>query len=228
MEFKLNRTLQEYKDLLTYEVSPYNSFQEKTALIKQSDGEKNPIRIAKILGLNPSNRFEAIAMIFKARENSVDDLIEFNYKCKECGFLDLKSISISDMFFKDDIDESLPIGIFETLDEIISEEDINNLSIKEFNELEKKLFKNNLAIFDPSIVLTCSKCKNREKTVFDISSVVSKTTLKNIYEQYLDLTYFSNITKYDVDNMYPFEREVFLGLIQKKEDEKAQAQAQQR
>lgn len=220
MDFKYNATLEDFKEFLDGLI-PYNSIQEKRALIQQADGEKNPIKIVKVLGEDSKNRFEAIAIIFKKRENSVSDLIEYNHKCPSCDYLDIASVSITDMFFKGEVDETVPIGLFEDLEEILSEEVINNLSIVDYNELEQKIFKNNLSLFDPALTTRCKKCGMEDKTVFDLSSVISKTTLKNLYEQYLDITYYTSMTKTDVDGMLPFEREVFLGLIQKKEDEKA-------
>jgi hypothetical protein len=43
----------------------------------------------------------------------------------------------------------------------------------------------------------------------------------------MDLSYFSSLTKHDVDNMFPFEREIFVGLLQKREKEKLEMTRQQ-
>ena len=219
------RTLEDFKNELE-NLSRYNTSQEKEAVLAQLDGQKDPIKIAKLLGINPKNRFEAIAFIFKMRENSISDLIEFNIKCSKCNYMDINSLSIPDMFFNAPVDESVPIGLYEVVEEIADEEIINNLTITEYNELEQKVFKNNLALFDPAVDTVCRKCGHKEKTVFNLNSIISKTTINNLYEQYLDITYFTSMTKADVDNMIPFEREVFLGLIQRKEDEKAKLNSQ--
>lgn len=225
MTFTITSNLDDFKQSLE-DLPRYNTLQEKEAVLRQMDGQKDPIKIANILGINPRNRFEAIAFIFKMRENSISDLIDYNIKCVECEYLDINALSIPDMFFNGTVDDSIPIGLFESVEEIVDEEIINNLSIAEYNELEQKVFKNNLMLFDPAISTVCRKCGHKDKTVFNLSSIISKTTISNLYEQYLDITYYTNMTKHDVDTMMPFEREVFLGLIQKKEDDKAKAQAQ--
>jgi len=219
-------SLEAFKDRFL-SIAPYTSIQQKNALIRQSDGEVDPMVIAELLGLSPNNRFEAIAMIFKAREISVSDLIDYNGKCSECNYLDANSLSIPQMFYKDDckeLDISVPIALVEDLTELFSEEYINNLKIKDYDELEQKVFKNNLILFDPALPTKCRKCGHIDKTVFDISSIISKSSISNIYEQYMDISYYSSMTKLDTDSMIPFEREVFLGLIQQKEDEKTKAQ----
>lgn len=212
-------SLNRYKSKID-SIKPYTSIKEKDTMLMQMSGEKNPVKIAESLGYHPINRFEAIAMIFKAREVSVSDLIDITLKCSECNHLDMKVVNIPDMFYRGDIDESIEVGLFESLTEIDDEEVINNLSISEYNEYEQKIFKNNLEIFNPLISLKCSKCNHVSEMTLDPSGLISKFSLSNIYEQYLDISYFSHMTKADVDNMYPFEREVFIGLIQKKEDEK--------
>ena len=45
-------------------------------------------------------------------------------------------------------------------------------------------------------------------------------TLTDIYNQYADISFYSSNTKNDVDSMYPFEREAFVALIQKRLDKK--------
>jgi hypothetical protein len=48
---------------------------------------------------------------------------------------------------------------------------------------------------------------------------LSDHTLMTLYKTYNNMMMFGNLTKTDIDNMYPFERTIFIGLITKtKED----------
>jgi len=216
--------LKDYKEVLN-NLKRYNTFQEKEGMLYSLDDEKTAMKMAKILGSNPNNEFEAIAFIFKLREISVSDLIDLNHVCPECDYMNLQVVSIPNMFFKDldNIDESVPIGLFNDIEDIPDSEfteNINTISIDQFNEIEEKILSNNLKIFNPAIDLVCKKCGSKDKISIDYANIVSKFSVTNIYEQYLDISHFSNMTKYDTDNMFPFEREIFLSLIQVKEDEK--------
>jgi len=217
----------EYKDKLN-SLPNYNSSQEKNAMLYCMGDEHTAMKTADILGLNASNEFEAIAFIFKAREMSVSDLIEFTHICahNNCEYHNLDHISIPKMFWQDENLHDITVGLFNDMEELekyelsIGIDNINTMTIPEFNKLEEQVLENNIKIFNPAITLTCRKCGNKTKTSIDYSQIISKFGIKNIYEQYLDISQFSNMTKADTDGMIPFEREIFIGLIQAKEDEK--------
>ena len=188
------------------------------------------MELAKLLGVNPQNEFEAMAFIFKVREISVSDIIEVSNTCDKCKRQDIHGVNIISMFFQGekDIDKSVPIGLFSSIEDLedledleLSQYNINNLSINEYNQMESVLFDNNIKIFNPAVTLICRKCGNEYETALKAVDIVSKSTISNIYEQYLDISYHSHMTKLDTDSMLPFEREIFVGLIQKKEDEKS-------
>jgi len=217
----------EYKDILN-SLPNYTSAQEKNAMLYCMGDEHTAMKVAEILGQSPSNEFEAIAFIFKAREMSVSDLIEFTHICqhKGCENHNLDHISIPNMFWQGKDLHNITIGLFNDMEELekyelsCGNDNINTMTIPEFNELEEKLLTNNIKIFNPAITLTCRKCGNKTKTSIDYSQIISKFSIKNIYEQYLDISQFTNMTKMDTDSMIPFEREIFISLIQDKEDKK--------
>ena len=130
------------------------------------------------------------------------------------------SQKIDDLFFVGEIDDSVPIGIFENPDEILTDDFLNEISVNEYNELEKKIIQNSLNIFYPYSTNNCKKCGSQIKTLFYARDIVSDYDIKSIYEQYMDLSYYSSFTKSDIDGLLPFEREIFLGLLQKRELQK--------
>lgn len=199
-------------------LKPYTSEQEKNALIKVLDGNFTPIEICSILGGNPSNDLEAEAFIFKMREISVGDIVEVTSTCSFCKRADIYFISIPKMFFNDELkDLGITPGLYENIDEVPEGEIINNKTLEEYNVIEEEILENNKKIFN-SITETSCKCGNKSLIKLNYKDIISKFSIKNIFEQYLDISYYTSMTKADTDNMLPFEREIFLGLIQIKED----------
>lgn len=201
-------------------IKRFTSFQEKEALL-ESSSNKDIIKISNILGLNPNNELEAEAMILKAREISVSEVIEVTSDCPVCKKINLYNIDVSTMFFNSKLNSALPEGLFEDLSQLPEKYSgaLEDLDLDEYNKLEDDLLENNKAIFNTIADVSCMFCGEKYKISIDPIGSISKFNLTNIYEQYSDITYFSNMTKKDVDDMYPFEREIFMGLIQKKEDD---------
>jgi hypothetical protein len=212
----------EYKEYLE-NVSEYSTLKEKNTLIKLL-GETSALEMAKTLDLKPfpKNELEAIAMIFQARKKSVGETIEVTIQCN-CGAMDFYSIDIDSFFFQGNINESIPIKLIDSIEDFddndkINDILINTLTIKEYNEVEKIIIENNKSIFNNNFEVNCKKCGNIIHSYVDYKNIISKFPIKNVYEQYLDLTQFTNMTKQDVDNMFPFEREIFINMIQERKN----------
>ena len=212
--------LKEYKSYLE-DTPSYNTLQEKNACIYLMENNDS-IKVAKLLGLKPTNPLEAVAMIFQSRKKSVSEIIEVKSTCVHCNSEDFYFIDIDSLFFNKGIDESIPIKLIEEMDEIETylSKDINNMDISEFNKIESIIINNNRNIFNNITNIKCKKCQKDFDIRINYTDIISKFPIKNIYEQYLDLVQFTNMIKNDVDNMPPFEREIFIGLIQERENKK--------
>ena len=210
----------EYKKYLD-NISFYNTEKEKNALIELLDEDTNSLKICKKLGLKPKNSLEAVALIFKSREKSVSDIIETITNC-DCGKVNLNNIKIKDLFFKsDDLYLDIPIVLindFEEIEKLVP--DFENLNLDESQKIEEKFIHNNKIIFNPITQIVCKGCNKTINISIDYKKIISKFEIKNIFEQYLDITQFTNMGKKDVDSMLPFEREIFIGLIQDRENKK--------
>ena len=96
--------------------------------------------------------------------------------------------------------------------------DIDELDIDEYDVLFDEC-NSSITKFNFNQKRTCERCK-KEHT-FDISDkkdvidYMSEENLMNIYQLTSDLIYYSHYTKADIDNMYPFERTIFVGLLNK-------------
>jgi len=52
-------------------------------------------------------------------------------------------------------------------------------------------------------------------SIKDLNDYISEDTLNNIYQVTSDLIFFSHYTKADIDGMLPFERNIFIGILNK-------------
>lgn len=200
-------------------LQPYNTSQEKDAVI-YSMSQHNIMELCKKLGGNPINSLEAESFIYKLREKSVGDYIEVTSSCVSCNQHDVFYLNIAEMFNFEELDNTIPIGLFESTSELPDEENINNMNLDDFSQLEKSIEFNNAKIFNPCIIKKCKKCNENMIIKVPYKDIISKFSIKNIFEQYVDISTFTNMTKKDTDSMLPYEREIFLGLIQSKEDDK--------
>lgn len=198
-------------------IKRFTSRQEKESLLETMSGDYNIFKICEILEIEASNKLEAEALIMKAIEISVSENLETKSSCPACSKVNLNSIPINEFFFNSE--NILLENIIDDVSEI-DNIDFENMDITYYDELEQKIKENNKYLFNPTSNIVCIHCKEEYKIYIEPVKYISKFSLTNIYEQYSDITYYSNMTKKDVDDMYPFEREIFIGLIQAKEDSK--------
>ena len=196
----------------------YTSKDEKNTFLL--DENASMTEVFNILNSNPEikplNELESGAFLLYLRENSVDDIIETLHEC-ECGVINDIQIPIEDMFFTDNIEETsnIPIGLFESPDDFLTEESSNNLTVKDYNELSDIIIENNKKILDITINTKCRTCGKSIEIMIYPKNFISKTNLTNLYDEYFKLSFFMNLTKSDIDELYPFERYIYLGLLKK-------------
>lgn len=215
----------------TIMISPYTTSQEKDILLWASYGEQELDDVFKILGLDISkynlSDDEKKVLLYKYREISLGDEIQVSFTCDDCGFVNESAIEGNNFIIEskrddDDIKKLTTPVTDETLHEFVNV-DVDELDIDEFEALKDRV-KENQSIIDFDKECTCMRCQSVKK--FDnlgdkefIFEIMSEDTLMTLYKTYNHLTFFGNYTKLDIDSMYPFERSVFVGLLNKtKED----------
>ena len=216
-------------------IEPYNTAIEKDILIMSTFGIFDLDEVLRILNLDQNvikslSTNEKKVLLYKYREASVGDEIEIKFKCKECSKTSESSITaaefIEDSEFNDDyilkIDKEVTD---ENLQDFISDSaniDVLDLDIDEFENLLERVKKNQ---FKFNFVKSCKCLHCRKDNYFDIGDItyiiehLSENTLMSLYKIYTNMFMFGNLSKKDIDSMYPFERTIFIGLINKtKED----------
>ena len=196
-------------------LAKFSTQQEKMGLLVDTDKPLSDIlnELSPVVAINEN---EAKIMLFKLREISVSDIAEFMITCGSCKAMTEYQVPVNEFidltgnFYIDD--KLLPKGYFNSIEDIINTTDIDNLSLKLYNEIEDKIKEQNRAIF-PEVTRNCRKCENTIELDFSIREHFSKSTPAGIYQDYVDISIFSHNGKLDIDSMWPFEREIFVSLF---------------
>jgi len=209
-------------------IEPYRTYQEKDILLASSFGVTDFDRIFEILNFRTTEDLsddEKKAILYKHREISLGDEIDVKFKCT-CGqggdgVLQANNFVIPAA--RNDLDvKKMNIPVLDSTLQMFVQDDVLELDIEEYNLLKKRVQDNQVS-FDFIRSVKCMKCGAEKK--FDLSSpeyiieIMSDDSLMTLYKSYNFLTFFGHYSKEGIDSMYPFERSIFIGLLNKaKED----------
>jgi len=205
MKYKVKDVFEKVKLL-----KPYTTKHEKKVLLASDD--TSYIEILEILSdVKASSEMEAIYLILKLREQSVSNVVEGMVNCPKCKTLNEFQIDLED---ESNLDYTIPIGVFEDVEEIVNLDDI---SVLEYNDLQEKINKNNKKLIKLDHEITCRvpNCLNTIPFTLNPRDTISNTTLSNIYQEYFTLGKYLSYSNRDVDELLPFERKILIGLIKK-------------
>lgn len=207
------------------------TWQEKEALLVEDN--KSVYDFIKPLlpkGLIPINELEADAFILNIREKSISDEFSFISTCQECQTMNEYKPSVS-KFLNLNYNETktevrlstgivtLPQGLFTKPESIINTNDLENLSIKEYNLIEKALFEQNDKILKYTYIGHCRKCGTGALLEITPRENFSVSSLSGLYKDYIEISSFTSNSKLDIDDLYPFEREIYNSLLEEKTKE---------
>ena len=210
-------------------IKPYTTETEKDLLIMSSFEIYDMDEILRVLGLEKNlikelTLNEKKVLLYKYREISIGDEITMKFKCSHCkqpneGIIDCKIfIENEEINHKykqlDEIPNDENLHLFVNM----SKEELENLDLDEYENLLKDV-ENSQIKYNFTKSCKCIKCK--KDNVFDISNIkyilesLSEDTIMSIYRTYNDMCMFGNYNKKDIDSLYPFERTILIGLINK-------------
>ena len=210
-------------------IHPYDTEKEKDLLIMSSFEIYDIDEILRVLGLEYSElekltENEKKVLLYKFREISVGDEINVKFKCTYCKAPNETSISCTDLIQNNHLDPDIKILDDEVTDDNIKEflyieqEEIDNLDLDEYEKLLDRI-KRNQVKYNFVKKCSCLKCKSENSFyIGDIKYIIeslSEDTLMSMYRTYNDMCMFGNYNKRDIDSLYPFERTILIGLINK-------------
>lgn len=216
-------------------IKPYTSKVEKDILIMSTFEVFDMKEVLRILELdeniiNSLTENEMKVLLYRYREASLGDEIQIKFKCKDCNKPNESAIITTDFIIpsKHNDDDILKIDKEVTeenlKDFLINSIELDDLDIDEYENLIIRV-KENQNTFNFVKSCKCMYCKT--PNFFNIGSPkyiieqLSEHTLMTLYKTYNNMMMFGNLTKTDIDNMYPFERTIFIGLITKTKEDMA-------
>lgn len=212
----------------TFWLTPYTSAQEKDILIMLSFEVPDIDKYLELLGFTEFSDLtlqEKKIILWKIREISLGNEVNIKYTCDNvaCKQVIETTLNASDFIVQGTRNDPKILKLREevtddTLHKFVNipQESLDDLALDRYEELLKIVRENQQSI-NFIRESTCPACK--AKKAFDMSSLeyildsLSDENLGSIYRVYSHLIYFGNYTKQDIDNMYPFERTIFVGLL---------------
>lgn len=212
-----------------YEIKAYDTFKEKELLLLGSFGVFDFERIFDILEFKDYSDLsddEKKVILYKHREISIGDEIDVKFKCEKCGqgnesILEATNFITPSKRNDSDIKKILKPFNEENMHEYV-DIDVDELDICDYETLKQRIIDNQQEINFVKQA-KCLKCQHNQK--FNIGNlkyivdIMSEDSLMTLYKAYNYLIFFGKYSKNDIDRMYPFERSIFIGLLNKtKED----------
>lgn len=210
-------------------IKPYTTFEEKEILLLSSFDVDDLDRVFEILDFNTEHELsieEQKVILYKHREISLGDEIDIKFKCEACkkgndAVLEANNFAMNGKRNDPDVKKINKSVTDDNLSDFV-DIDSDELDIEEFEGLKQRVIDNQVQ-FNFVKDARCLHCGEPKK--FDLGDtkyiieIMSEDTLMTLYKSYNHLIYFGNYSKADIDKMYPFERSIFIGLLNKtKED----------
>jgi len=222
IEFKVPKNYLEQK-LKKLDKHRYRTKHEKEVLIH--DESDDPFVYLDILTqlpkeLYPKSEVECLVYLMYLRAISVSDYLDIMHKCESCGTLNEIQIDLFQLIKTDlKVDNkynydfsNFPIGVFKNIDEILDEKISDELPILVFNYIEQIIDENNLKIINLIHEYNCRKCKKQNMIYINPMKILSRVELTGLYKEIFSLTYFTNNSITEIEELYPFERNIYLNL----------------
>lgn len=215
-----------YKNSKVVEIRPYNTAQEKELLLipmyTNTFNEDTLDSALEICGLKNIQSFtlnEKLAILYKYREVSVSEDISVFNTCNKCGFKSDALINIRNIVINPTEHSENVIDDFSGIPKYNLDDEA---SISDYRSIKQSGDKY-ITKFDFIRPVKCLKCQhvvnvNLRDIRFAIDNM-SEKSIEGLYKEYHLLTYFSHYTKQDIDSMYPFERDIFIGLLKETKQE---------
>ena len=206
-------------------IKPYKTWQEKDVLLASSFGVTDLTKILDILHFKTDEVLteeEKKVLLYKHREISLGDEVDIKFKCDKCGqgndgIIEASNFVVEPKRFDDDIKQLELTVTKENMFKFVTF-DPDELDIDEYENLINRI-KENQTHFDFIKSVPCLKCGTKKQ--FDMSSpeyiieIMSEDNLMTLYKAYNYLIFFGKYSKEGIDSMYPFERSIFVGLLNK-------------
>lgn len=218
-------------DRKTFIIKPYLSSTERDLLLVTAD-EYNSDTLDKVFSILKNNiisdnlegltRSEKMYLILELRNISVGEIFNLRKHCSKCGKLfDFEGVfsGVNESKFRhDDIHEVFSDDFNDYVNF-----DLDDLDLDEYDDYVCDIRDNKLK-FNFSTSVTCLHCREKNNTILTeeiLLSSLSDDTISTYYNTISTMIYYGHFSKLDIDSMYPFERGIYLNLLEKLNEKQA-------
>jgi len=211
-------------------LTPYKTHQEKDLLLFDAVGG-DVDRALEVCGMDVNDydlsMDEKIAMLLKFREISVGADVNVEFKCSFCNATNQNEINIENIVMgaTKTADTRIKDCFKEITDENVSDFigiETSDMDLDEYEDLITHI-RESVTKFNFSRKSSCQKCSKDNyidvKSFKFVISIMSEDSLMSLYQTYNDLIFHGNYSKQDIDTMYPFERVIFVNLLNKSQED---------
>jgi len=206
---------------------PYNTLTERDILLYTSgeyDFESLMDIVKDNIHINPPFTYdeltynEKLNILLELKNGSVGEVFSFIKKCDKCGNKYETNVSFNNVLKEGHLEDFKGIKLKEAFSDNYSdytELDIDELDIDVYDELIKYI-DNNKTYFDFITETKCEHCGYINKLKLTEKHLVenlSEDTLANFYQSISSMVYYGSYSKLDIDSMLPFERSIYLSLL---------------
>lgn len=212
-----------------FNITPYSTKQEKELLLYISLNEDYTFKdVLETLSSNIKGNLddlseeEQITLLYKLRSISIGEEINLKFKCNECKLANEQYLNVSEIVTSSNIKNNLIIDKFTTVTDDNFQDfvtcNVDELDIEVYEELFKEV-QDSVTKFNLEHTKFCQHCNVEHK--FDITNKtyvvenMSEDSLMSLYQTIGDMVFFGHYSKHDIDGMLPFERSIFVGILNK-------------
>ncbi len=208
-------------------ILPYSTLQERDLLLYTSgvyevdsvfDIVKDNFSINKPFSISNLTDIEKKFLLLEIRQISVSEVFSFIKTCNKCN----KKSEINVTFDKVLSEGNLKPWKNYQINEAFSHDynkyvdfDIDELDLNNYDELTKYI-DDNKTKFNFNKNVQCIHCENIQEISLTINHIIenlSEDTLTNYYQSIASMVYYGHYSKIDIDSMIPFERSIYLSLL---------------
>jgi len=163
-------------------------------------------------------------ILLTLRKMSVDDIFNLIVKCTSCGRKFEATVEFNDILVKGELKDYMGFKLIDNIgdfeDCVVG--DVDDLDTDDYDKLKDYVNKNRTRI---NIVdeCKCPYCNEKNKVTLEDNEIIntlSEENIENIYKTISYLVFFGKYSKSDIDKMLPFERNIYLGLLDKELEKK--------
>lgn len=233
-----------YNNCKSFILDGYNSRQEKEVLLLSlyRDITKDDVldSILEIFDfkydISELSTLEKKILLLYYRSNCIGDTLDIKFTCPHCKkpnenngtfTINIKNPTKQSDLIIDRYTIRTPQNTYDFFTD-----DINDLDYDEFEKLSANL-DDYITTFDVKLKVTCQHCRKEVmvprilETDF-IVKMLSEYNVSSYYRSYNNLIFFGRWNKFDIDNLYPFERTLFTNLLTESKQEQTKTQQKSR